>query len=207
MERIKVGKVGHCSKEQVIALSGLEEGKNILFEISVSDAEKKLLEDPYIKEAEIRRKLPDTLKISVRERTEYAAVPYGTEYVLIDCEGIVLSKTDTPPELPLIDGIEIKKIEPGKLLETEKDDLLADTLALLSSMEKSDLYFKKIEISDVLVKAYIYDFLLCEGTPDNISAGMDNLKQVLYEMNERGIERGVIRVNNSNQWAWSPLIE
>lgn len=207
MGKIKVGKVEHCTGEEIVALSGLKKGENILFDISPSAAEKKLLKDPYIKTAEIRRKLPDEILIKIKERKEYAAVIYGTEYILIDDEGVVLKKVDAVPELPLLSGIEAKKIEPGKMLETEQSSLLSDTLALLHAMEEDDLYFKRIEISDVLVKAYIYDFLICEGTPENIREGMENIRRVLCEMQERGIERGIIRVNSSNQWAWSPLVE
>lgn len=204
---IKVGKVEHCTGDEVIARSGLKKGENILFDISPSAAEKKLLKDPYIKSAVVKRRLPDGLSIKVKERKEYAAVIYGTEFILIDDEGVALKKADAAPELPLLSGIEVKKIEPGKTLDVKQSDLLADTLELLHDMEKSDLYFKQIEISDVLVKAYIYDTLICEGTPDNIREGMENIRLVLQEMQGRGIERGVIRVNSSNQWAWSPLVE
>lgn len=207
IQKIQVDNISHYTADQIVELSKLKKGQNIFFDISLSDSAKDLLTDPYMKDVSVKRKLPATVVITVTERVEYAAVPYGTEYILIDEDAIVLSRTNTAPELPLLMGMTVKVIEPGKLLEVEENNVLEETMKLLAAMEEGDLYFKKIEISDVLIKAYIYDYLICEGTPENILKGMDNIRRVIYEMYGRGIERGVIRVNDSNQWAWSPLIE
>ena len=46
--------------------------------------------------------------------------------------------------------------------------------ALLEAMEESDIYFKKIDISQVTVKAYINDLLICKGSPADILTNMKN---------------------------------
>lgn len=206
IQKVSVDNISHYTEEQVVKLSKIKTGAN-LFKTSLGDAEKRLLKDPYMKDVELKRKLPGTVAITVTERVEYAAVPYGSEYILIDQETIVLGRTQSAPELPILMGMTVKSMEPGKGLEVEQSNVLEETLKLLSVMEKSDLYFKKIEISDVLIKAYIYDYLICEGTPENILKGIDDIRKVIFNMYENGIERGVIRVNSSKQWAWSPLIE
>lgn len=206
IRKIKVENISHYTAEQVEDMSKIQKGENI-FALALSDVKQSLLSDSYMKDVKIKRKLPGTVVIDVTERVEYAAVPYGTEYILIDQEAIVLSRTSQPPKLPLLMGMTVKAIEPGKLLEVEESNVLEATMKLLSAMDKEDLYFKKIEISDVLIKAYIYDNLICEGTPKNIMDGMDNIRRVIYEMYGQGIERGVIKVNGSNRWAWSPLVE
>ena len=103
----------------------------------------------------------------------------------------------------------IKKAEVGKPLEAEGNYVLTDTLKMIGNMEDSDIYFKKIEISSVMVKAYIYDQLYVRGTPEAMMENMENgnLKQVLYQQHEQGIERGVISVGSEGYCAFSAEIK
>ncbi|NMA94094.1 MAG: FtsQ-type POTRA domain-containing protein, partial [Clostridiales bacterium] len=58
---------------QIIDMSGLKTGVNLFFETKTRPARDKLLEDPYIKLADIRRRMPDIIEINITERLEYAA--------------------------------------------------------------------------------------------------------------------------------------
>ena len=61
--------------EQVATLAGVKPGDNI-FKLDTAAAERRVLEDPWIKEVKIARELPSTLKVelSEREATAIAAV-------------------------------------------------------------------------------------------------------------------------------------
>jgi hypothetical protein len=76
-------------------------------------------------------------------------------------------------------------------------------------MEDSDLFFKKIEISNVIIKAHIYDQLICEGTPKNLGESIKNgnLETALYEMYSKGIERGIIKIGTDNYCSFDPNVE
>lgn len=204
--KIEVKNFSHYTEEQVVELSEITKGKN-LFGTSMSQAKERLLTDSYMKDVKLQRKPPGTVVITVVERVEYAAVPYGEEYILIDEEATVLSRTVEAPELPLLTGMTVKIIEPGKILKVEESHLLEETLKMLEAMAEGELYFKKIAISDVVIKAYIYDNLICQGTPENILNGMDNLRKIIYDLYTKGIERGVIKMGSDDYCAWSPLIE
>lgn len=191
---------------QVQETSGLSTGINI-FEEKLRQAKDALLEDPYIKNVEIKRVLPGTIKIVITERVDYACLPYNGQYVLIDEEGMVLRLTNELPVLPLLEGIEISEPIPGKALDVDHNYLLSNTLNLLSVMADNDLFFKKINFSSVIVKAYIYDDLYCEGKPENIMAQMRAVKQLVEEQYSAGITRGVIKVGKDNYIAFSPKID
>jgi cell division septal protein FtsQ len=61
------------------------------------------------------RELPNTLRISVHERTS-AAVILDHEFALVDAEGVVLSLPASYPEgFPLITGVS-EPLEPGRLI-------------------------------------------------------------------------------------------
>lgn len=206
IQKITVDNNNYYTAEQVISLAGAKTGEN-LFEASLSQMKEKLLADSYIKNVKLKRRLPAEVVIIVDERKEDAAVPYGSSYIIIDKEGMVLRKTDTEPALTLLLGMTIENMEPGTPLKVEQNAALTDTLKLLAEVKKHELFFKKIDITNILVKAYIYDQLVCEGTPEDIMNNMDSLQEVLYDLYAKGIERGVIKMGSDKYFSFSPLVE
>ena len=189
---------------QIIEMSGLQSGVNMFFETKTRPARNALLEDPYIRLAEIKRKPKDTIQIVIEERKEYAAVPYGEQFVLIDREGTVLRVADEEPALPILGNMTITEMTPGKALQVEQAYLLTDTLSLLNLVEENDIYFKRIDFSTVIIRAYIYDDLYCEGAPANIRDNMASIQKLLQELYKEEITRGVIRVGTDNYLSYSP---
>ena len=189
---------------QIIEMSGLQSGVNMFFETKTRPARNALLEDPYIRLAEIKRKPKDTIQIVIEERREYAAVPYGEQFVLIDREGTVLRVADEEPALPILGNMSITEMTPGKALQVEQAYLLTDTLSLLNLVEENDIYFKRIDFSTVIIRAYIYDDLYCEGAPANIRDNMASIQKLLQELYKEEITRGVIRVGTDNYLSYSP---
>ncbi len=206
IQKITVENNRYYTEEQVISLAGAKTGRN-LFETSLSQMKEQLLADPYIKNVKLKRRLPAEVVIIVEERKEDAAVPYGSSYIIIDKEGMVLRKTDREPVLTLLLGMTIENMEPGTPLAVEENAALTDTLKLLDEVKKHELFFKKIQISDIMVKAYIYDQLVCEGTPEDIMGNMASLQEVLYDLYTKGIERGVIKMGSDKYFSFSPLVE
>lgn len=205
IQKIKVENNAYYTVEQVVEMSGLKTGKNI-FKVSVRNAKQKLLKDPYIKNVNVHRRLPGKVIIDVEERKEYAAVPSGETYILIDEDGLVLRKTKTAPALPLIVGMTVDKAQPGKSLKVENNASLTDTLALLGETGDNEIYFKKIDISSIIIKAYIYDYLTCEGTAENIRNGMGGLSKLLKKLYDQGVERGVVKIGSDGYLFFSPEI-
>ena len=206
IQQLTVDNNSHYTEEQVINLAGAKTGEN-LFEASLSQMKEKLLADPYMKNVKLKRKLPAEVVIIVEERKEDAAVPYGNKYIIIDNEGMVLRIADQEPVLTLLLGMTIKNMEPGTPLEVEDNTALTDTLKLLKEVKEHELFFKKIDISSIMIKAYIYDQLVCEGKPDDILDNLDSLQEVLYDLYTKGIERGVIKMGSDKYFSFSPLVE
>ena len=193
---------------QVIEMSGLTTGKNMFFETKTRPARYALLETPYIKLANIKRVPPSTIRIELTERIEYATIPNEEgEFILIDNEGMVLSIKDKQPQLPLLEGMNILSVEPGKPLSIEQAYLLTDTLELLREVDATDLYFSRVYFSSVLVRAYINDNYYCEGKPIEIKNNIENIRAMLADQNVKGINKGVIRVGSNNYLSFSPKID
>ncbi|UCG38086.1 MAG: FtsQ-type POTRA domain-containing protein [bacterium] len=92
------------SPEQVKALCGVSVGMPLL-RVDLNTVRMKVAGHPQVLDAAVVRELPGTLRITIRERTPVAAV-MGRGFVLVDAEGVVLSRRSVYPEgYPLITGV------------------------------------------------------------------------------------------------------
>ena len=208
VQKIEVENNSYYTKGQIIAKSEAKTGRNI-FGVKTENIKETLLTDPYIKSVRVKRSLPDTITIAIEERREAAMVPYSDIFIIIDSDGLVLRKSNAELKLPLLVGMTIKAMEEGQPLEVEETGVLTDTLKIMGNMEGSEIFFKKIDLSGVIIKAYIYDQLICQGSPENVleSVRNGNLENVLYDLYTREVERGIIYVGSDNYYSFNPMVE
>jgi len=106
------------SEDEIFYKSGIQLGENI-FKLDLKRSKDFLMQEPWIKEVEIKRVIPNKIIISIKERKPAAIVHIGEEYFSSTKEGIVLSKIDRPEEkfgLPLILGLELDEIKIGEII-------------------------------------------------------------------------------------------
>ena len=199
----------YYSDEEILVMGNCKTGGNIFWKAGLSDIRQRLSRDAYMEEVTVHRQLPDTIRIEIKERKQTAAIVYGDNYVVIDSEGVVLRKTSVEPKITIIRGLTISRLTVGEPVEAEEKVLLRQTLQMLASMEKGDMFFKKVELSKVQIRAYVYDSLICQGTPENLLEAIDSgkLQVVLQELYDREIERGTIQVSGGNYISFTPKID
>ncbi|MDR0851352.1 MAG: FtsQ-type POTRA domain-containing protein [Clostridiales Family XIII bacterium] len=194
---------GHYMKEKIVEMSGIQKGTNI-FETSMRSAEIALEKDPYIIKASVNRRLPHTVVLTVIERQENFVIAHGNTYAVMDYEGMVLRLTDAPGSLTVVDNLTVIRAEPGTALEVDETALLSQTIAFLKKVEENDLFFKRITASDISVKAYVYDNLICRGSLKNIGDNINSLKGVLLDLRQKEVVRGTVFVGGSGTCTFSP---
>ena len=141
VKTIEVDGNGYYDAEEVRNLAVATTGNNIFWGGDVSTIEDNLLKDPYFEEVSVRRKLPSTLIIEVKERTQIAAIVYGEQYVVIDKDGLVLRKSKVDPKITLLTGLTISKLSAGEKVEAEEAATLKTTLTMLHAMQNGSLMF------------------------------------------------------------------
>ena len=96
----------HHGGDQLAHLAGIERGQN-LFAIDTAAAERKLLENPWVRTAKIGRELPATLRIEVTERDVAAVTVLEGGLYLVTPEGEPFKQVETgdPNDLPVITGV------------------------------------------------------------------------------------------------------
>ncbi len=121
------------------------ETKNI-FLANLSDIEKKILSNfPQIFELKIKRKLPNSLIVELKERKEIASFCHG-ECFLLDKEGVVFEKNQENLNLPKIENEDFEgEIKLGeKILEKE---ILEKILQAKNKIEELEIEIEKILVS------------------------------------------------------------
>ncbi len=100
------------SPDSIVVLSGVNKGEPLL-KVDLAEIRTRVLRHPSVKDATVVRELPDTLRISVLERTPMAAV-MSHDFALVDADGVVVERTPYyPAGYPLITGA-VGPVQPGR---------------------------------------------------------------------------------------------
>ena len=128
------------SKETIESLSGLHEGENIFrfLKINVKQAIKK---EAYIEDVEIKRKLPTTVEIKVKERKSSFSIAFLNSYAVINNQGYILEMTEQNKGLPIIKGINTDEgqISTGNRLNNEDLSKLETAIKIINTFKDNNL--------------------------------------------------------------------
>lgn len=195
--------------EVLIQEIGIKPGDN-MFKWTGFAVKKALKANPYVKDIDVKRKLPDKYIIIVDERIPTAAIAAGDVYLITDNDGTVIDTADKPMSATLITGIEVKDYKKGKVPELSDKAKFENIMNLINKSNHAGLYFKRVitenETSDS-VKTYVTDTMMCSGRTEDIINALEGIKAILYDLHEKGVERGVIKVDDSGYAAFSPVTD
>lgn len=196
----------YFTDEEISNMAHASTGQNIIYKLNKGNMLNYLEKNPYIEEARVYRKLPSTIVINVKERIQIAALTYGDQFLIIDNKGTLLRITKTKPKLTIVTGFKVKKVKLGETVEVNSTDLFKELLSLLKSMEAGDVYFTKINITELFITANVYDSLVVKSKykdlKDNIDKG--RLHKVLDELFKRNIKRGTITISSDGYASFTP---
>ena len=164
--------------DYVIEKSESLKGENILF-LNKKDFEKRLKENPYIKDIVINKKYPNALEIEIVEKKGLYYIKQGQEYNIISCDMIYVEKTNS------IEGrnlIEIKGVDlSGKVLgdniggNARIEQVLTDIYSVgqFISEDAMNIEITTLDIADLSnIKAYLGSIEVYIGNDENISGKM-----------------------------------
>lgn len=200
-------------KDEIINISNLVINRNV-FKYNLKEIEKNIVSHPYIKEARAQRKLPSTIILQVKEREEYAIIPYMGSYIYIDDENIVLKASDSyiANDNILITGVEFKSFKIGEKIEATNSDDLNLVMDLLKAANMTSIYemISEINISEKsnmrLITFDGVEVLLGEGeNPAYLMVALDEILVNLYTKDIRNVVidmryEGHISVKDRNTW-------
>ena len=207
IDAVEVKGNSHYTAEEIINMGHVSTGRNIIYKANIKETKEFLENNPYIRHAEVRRRLPSTLVIRVVEREERFAFKYDDDYLVMDEEGILLKKSRNKPMTTIVQGIVVNKIKLGEKIGAENSKRMDMVIDLIKMMMKSDLYYVSVDnSSEKKIMAYIYDTLVVKADYDTLMTNMENgrLHLVLEKLFEDGIERGTITFGEDGTASFIP---
>ena len=212
VDSIEVRGNQHFTAEEIINIGHAVPGHNIIYDPGKQEIIEYLEQNPYIKTANVTRKLPSTLVITVNERVQACAFRYDDDYLVMDDEGILLKKTRTEPKITMIKGLVVTKIKLGEKIGTQNQKLFSSVLSIIRSMNAADMYFVTIDMTsyedDYQVRAYIYDNLVVRSDLNSLITNLDNgrLHKITDKLFEDGVSRGTIILGDDGSASFEPGI-
>ena len=201
------------SDEEIITVSGISAGDNLLF-IDISVAERRIqVAMPFIDTVNVMRLPPDTVHIEITESKAIAAIEFRNDIIIIDSTGRVLQHTDRAPEgLINVWGIVPSDAAEGSKLRAEQGgelqlQYMIDVLAAIEreGIEDNVSYLDVYNISQ-LNFGYMGRFRVMLGGPNNLRQKLDSLPRAItgVEALESSGVTGTLRYELTGEWRWMP---
>jgi len=133
VRRVQVAGVHHSDPDDVRAAASLGSDDNLLL-VSTGAIARAVEELPWVRDADVHRRLPGTVRIKITERDPalVLTVPSGTW--TLDADGRVLAEGTAATGLPSLSGTTVGGIAPGDQLETDE---VAAALKVWRSLPRS----------------------------------------------------------------------
>lgn len=151
------------SAQEIIEVSGVEQGDNLILMDKYRIAEKLYTKLPYITEVRINRQFPDTLLVEVVETKAVAVIKGGSSNWLMDSNGKLLEVIGSAATKQYLSLEGLSAVDPaisGKLKLSEESPISTDRLLeLLSELAQRDMLGKvsKLDASDPDQLVFSYD--------------------------------------------------
>lgn len=190
-------------QEEILKLSQVNKGNNIFIKTKYSIMEN-IKENMYIEDVKIKRKLPGTLYIEVKERTLAYQIEYNENYVYIDSQGYILEISQEKENTIILKGCNTQEFENIKRIN-EKDLENLKIVIKIKEAIKSINRLEKITYIDIEDNYVVYleeekkTVLLGDGS--NLKDKVLSLEKILES--EEGIE-GTIYLNGNLNEGFKP---
>ena len=137
---IKVVGNQKITSEKIINMSGIIINENA-FKIDTKQAIINILQEPYIEKVEIKRVLPSTIEIQVKERQATFMLEFANGYVYINNQGYMLEISEEKLEIPIITGYitPVENIVPGNRLQTDDLKKMKAVLKIMETARSNEI--------------------------------------------------------------------
>jgi cell division septal protein FtsQ len=138
------------SRGEVLALLADLRGRNIL-SIDLEAWRARLLTSPWVETAVIRRVLPGTLDVVVRERVPMGIARLGRDLYLVDQHGVVIDQFGpayADLDLPVIDGLASPPNNGAPLVDERRTALVARLLGDVAGHDTLASRLSQIDVRD-----------------------------------------------------------
>ena len=184
VENIVVYGNSRYSAEEIVDLSGVEQGDGLILLSKAKIRERIIGDGIYIEDVSVKKLLPDTVEITVTDKTVTAAFEANGAYWLISGSGTLLELTLNPPgDITLIKGAKLVDSAPGRRFTCEDSAKHTMLTSLIDSLRKNEImeHIDLIDIAETYQVVLTYDgaFDIVMGSAEKIAADVERIPTVL----------------------------
>lgn len=198
IKEIQVNNNNQIAKETIVSLSQLQAGQN-LFMFNKNKVEREIKTNPYVESVSIKRKIPNTIEITIEERNRNYNVEFLNGYAYINNQGYILEISEQKLDLPVIIGIstEQEQIVEGNRLNTEDLGKLGTVIQIMNICNNYELD-QKVSTIDITSKSDYIIYMEDEKKTIHLGDESNLSNKMLYVptiLNENKGKEGAIYVN------------
>jgi cell division protein FtsQ len=163
------------SGEVLAILSGLR-GENLV-STDLERWRRRLMTSPWVSDAALRRSLPSTIDVAIRERQPIGIGRIAGEMYLVDERGVIIDQYGpqyADLDLPIVDGLGSAPHDAPTLTDEARADLAARVIAAVKGQAKLASRLSQVDVSDLHNASVILT-----GDPTVIQLGDDQFAQRL----------------------------
>ena len=137
LKEIKLEGAKYLTQEDILRVGNIYMGEP-LFQLETNVVQSRLAKDLRIEEVSVRRHLPHTLEIKIKERRPLATIQCDYGYLDLDHNGVVLDsyKTLKTMQIPMITGAAVRDLYIG---DTIDDEIVKKILGFLQMLNEETL--------------------------------------------------------------------
>jgi len=207
IRRIEVTTDGGLDAKHIEEYAGVRAGLNLLA-VRPEKIRAALLAVPVIANAQVGRRLPDTLVVEVAERVAVARLgwPRSGAPLAVDATGHVLGPSSVRASLPVVVGVRDKGLRPGDVVQ---DPMLTDALTLLELCNHEGLRPELAVASIDLGEEERLAVGLTSGETvllarDRLADRLDKLRAMRAEARKRGLDLAVYDMTVDRNYVGRP---
>ncbi|MGL5066654.1 MAG: cell division protein FtsQ/DivIB [Sarcina sp.] len=176
-------------------------GKNI-FLLDTNEVRSKILENPYVQTAEVKRNIPDGLSIDITERKMFYKIKLDEKIYVLNNELYIMDILDNDENLALveIEGVKVDSITVGQRI-TKSDEFSRVAFELAENLidKNKESIFSKIDLTDKNdVSIYKNDVEIILGEVNNLEKKYTKAMGILNS-NKVSLKEGYIDVSVPDQ--------
>lgn len=196
------------TSEEILSAAGIPVGTNI-YRVSMKSAGERIEAMPYILEAEVKRRFPAKVVISVTEREEATAVKCTGGYAVVDKNCRVLRLcAEEEASIPVASGANVESAQLGQDIVMKDERFVGDLKTMLAALEMANL---EVEVRRIRLESAVEIILETRPGLEIHLGGMDELsyklqlcRNILHGGNA-GINKdssGVLRWTSEGQFSY-----
>ncbi len=201
----------HISAEEVMALAGLDKG-GLYFTVNEASVRRGIESNPYLELKSFQKSMPDSVTVTVRERTAAACVAFQNRRYILDTTGFVIEEAGDDTKVPIeLKGVTVRDARPGETVTLSSQQHLNSYRTVAEELGVQGMLgrFRELNLTDVkniyLVTVDGENGMVATlGTDSDIRAKLLTLGGVLQYMDMYSLNPGSLDVSVPGYCTYTP---